>query len=91
MVGGVFTYPEEEDCVAVEEGVAGVEVRTTTTDEEESWVGALAPLSEVMGVEDEVGCDWATATDVDEADEVYIIAEVDAAEEEGVLWGSIRW
>lgn len=89
MDRGVFTYPEEEDCVAVEEGVAEGEVRTTT--DEESWVGALAPSGNVMGVEDEAGCDWVTVTDADGADGVDVTTEEGAVEEEGVLWGSVRW
>lgn len=81
MVGGVCTYPEEEeeDWVAVAEAVTVADVKTTTVEEVDT------PVAKVVGVEDEdVCCGCATVS----GDEVGGAAEVGPADE-GVLWRSV--
>ena len=89
LVGGVFTYPEEEDWVGVAEAVTVADVKTTT-DEGVSDADTPALSAKVVGVEGDDVCSCCVAvTGAVEAGEVNGAAEVDAVEDEGVLWRSV--
>lgn len=94
-MGGVSTYPEEEDWVAAGEGVTVAEVKTRT-DEETFEADTPAPVAKGVGAGDEddcatvrgaVGVEEADGTVVEDSDEERVVVTDDDVGVDGVEVG----